>query len=82
VFHFRELERRGLVSASTGAALINVNDRLVALYDVRGRLVQAVRTPPGLYATRVEPQAFGLGNARNLLFVTFEDRELSTRSAS
>lgn len=81
VFHFRDLERRGLVNPATGVAFLQVNDRLAALYDRAGRLVQAVRTPPGLYATRVEPQSFGLGGARNLLFVTFEDRELSVRSA-
>jgi hypothetical protein len=82
VFHFRDLEQHGLVNPSTGAALLGVNDRLVAIYDLHGSLVQAIRTPPGLYATRVEPQSFGLGGARNLLIVTFEDREVSARSAS
>jgi len=82
VFHFRDLERGGLVNGSTGAALLQVNDRLVAIYDVAGRLVQAVRTPPGLYITQVQPQGFGIGRARNLLLVTFEDRELGVRSAS
>jgi hypothetical protein len=82
VFHFRDLEMRGLVNPATGAALLRVNDRLVALYDTSGDLVQSIRTPPGLYATQVQPQSFGLGRARNLLLVTFEDRETSVRGAA
>lgn len=82
VFHFRDLERMGLVDAATGAALVRVNDRLVAIHDLDGRLVQAVRTPPGLYAVEVQPQSFGLGRRRNLLLVTFEERELGLRGAA
>jgi hypothetical protein len=82
VFHFRDLEARGLVNPTTGAALLKVNDRLVAVHDRKGRLVQSIRTPPGLYATQVQPDSFGLGSARNLLLVTFEDREVSVRGAS
>ena len=82
VFHFADLERLGLVDAATGDALLRVNDRLVAIYDMAGNLVQAVRTPPGLYATEVQPQSFGLGGARNLLLVTLQSRELSVRGAA
>jgi hypothetical protein len=82
VFHFRDLERMGLVDASTSDALLRVNDRLAAIYDLAGRLVQAIRTPPGLYATEVQPQSFGLGLCRNLLLVTFEERELGPRGAA
>ncbi len=82
VFHFRELERMGLVDAATGDALLRVNDRLVAIRDLAGNLVQAIRTPPGLYATEVQPQSFGLGLCRNLLLVTFEERELGLRGGA
>ncbi|NVJ28865.1 hypothetical protein HUW62_47535, partial [Myxococcus sp. AM011] len=60
-----------------GDALIRPSDRLGALYDVTGALVQAVRTPPGLYVTEARPTGFGLHRRRprrNLLLVTFNDR--------
>jgi len=82
VFHFRDLERLRLVDAATGDALIRPNDRLAGLYDLGGRLVQTIRTPPGLYATQAQPRGFGLGRSRprrNLLLVTFEARQLAPR---
>ncbi len=82
VFHFRDLERMGLVDAASGDALLRVNDRLAAIHTLQGQLVQAIRTPPGLYATEVQPQSFGLGLSRNLLLVTFEERELAVRGAA
>lgn len=82
VFHFQDLERMGLVDEGTGDALVRVNDRLVAIRNMAGELVQAVRTPPGLYATEVQPQSFGLGLSRNLLLVTFEERELTARAGA
>ena len=76
VFHFRDLEQRGLVDPNTGDALLRVGDRLVAIRDRRtGELVQAVRTPPGLYLTEPQPE-FGLGGRRNLLIATFSERAL------
>ncbi|MBN2196402.1 MAG: hypothetical protein JW751_26550 [Polyangiaceae bacterium] len=83
VFHFRDLERLGLVDPDTGDALIRPSDRLGGLYDVEGRLVQAVRTPPGLYVTEARPIGFGLNRRRprrNLLLVSFQDRP-AARSA-
>jgi len=83
VFHFRDLERLGLVDPITGDALIRPSDRLGGLYDVEGQLVQAVRTPPGLYVTEARPIGFGLNRRRpqrNLLLVSFEDRP-AARSA-
>jgi hypothetical protein len=77
VFHFRDLERLGLVDAATGDALIRPSDRLGALYAQGGQLVQAVRTPPGLYVTEARPIGFGLYRrrpSRNLLLVSFQDR--------
>lgn len=82
VFHFRDLEGMGLVDPATGDALLRVNDRLVAIHDLAGNLVQAVRARPGLYATEVQPQSFGLGRARNLLIVRWEERELGGRGAT
>jgi hypothetical protein len=82
VFHFRDLERMGLVDVPTGEALLRINDRLVAIHRMDGVLVQAVRTPPGLYATEVQPQSFGLGLSRNLLLVTFDEREIAVRGAA
>lgn len=78
VFHFKDLERLGLVDAPTGDAHVRPGDRLGALYDTAGALVQAVRTPPGLYVAEARPIGFGLDRARprrNLLLVAFEDRQ-------
>jgi hypothetical protein len=82
VFHFRDLERMGLVDTATGEPLLRINDRLVAIHRMDGVLVQAVRTPPRLYATEVQPQSFGLGLSRNLLLVTFDEREVAVRGAA
>lgn len=82
VFHFRDLERMGLVDATTGDALIRKNDRLVAIRDYRTEaVIQSVTTPPGLYVTQALPRSYGLsGLSRNLLAVTFESREQSVRT--
>jgi hypothetical protein len=85
VFHFRDLERQGLVDAATGDALLGPGDRLGALYDVLGNLVQLVRTPPGLYITEARAAGFGLNRRRprrNLLIVTCEDRPQAPRRSS
>ena len=85
VFHFTDLEREGLVDAATGDALLRPGDRLSALHDTAGVLVQAVRTPPGLYATEARPIGFGLDLTRpqrNLLLVSFGDRALGTARAA
>jgi len=79
-FHFGDLERLGLVHTATGEALIRPGDRLGALFDRAERLVQTVRTPPGLYVTEARPTGFGLHRSRpsrNLLLVAFEDRQLA-----
>ena len=85
VFHFADLEREGLVDTATGDALVRPGDRLGGLYDRAGELVQAIRTPPGLYATEARPIGFGLNLARprrNLLLVTFGDRVVATGRVS
>lgn len=85
VFHFRDLERLGLVDVPSGEASIRPGDRLGALYDKAGTLVQAIRTPPGLYVTEARPIGFGLHRprpSRNLLLVAFEERQLASGRAA
>jgi hypothetical protein len=77
VFHFRDLERLGLVDLASGEARVRVGDRLGALLDRSGALVQRIRTPPGLYVTEARPIGFGLFRPRpqrNLLLATFQPR--------
>ena len=80
VFHFADLELFGLVDADNGEATIRVNDRLNAIKRIETEeLVQEFRIP--LFATSVMPRSFGLdGLERNLLVVSFEERELSVRA--
>jgi len=80
VFHFDDLEQLGLVDPTTGETLLRVGDRLVAIRDARsGELVQAIRTPPGLYLTEAQPQ-FQLGMRRTLLLASFNERALGARA--
>jgi len=82
VFDWRDLERTGLVDPSTGGALLRPGDRLVAIYDLAGRVVQVIRTPPGLYLTEARPIGFGLFRRRpqrRLLLATFHDRPQGLR---
>jgi len=77
IFHFTELEKRGLVD-SDGNPLIQIGDRLGALYNTRGQVVQSFPNPPGVYVTERRPIGFGLHSEapqRNLLAVRFDDRE-------
>lgn len=83
VFHFEDLERMDLVDSVTGDARLRVDDRLVAIRDFyTGEVVQAIRTPPGLYITEVQPQSFGLGLRRNLLFAIFNERALGPKGGA
>lgn len=76
VFHFRDLERLGLVDPETGVARITPNDRLVEIRSYCCKhLIQKIPSPPGLYATQAMPSSFTLGRSRNLLIVTFQERE-------
>ena len=78
VMHFKDLERLGLVDARTSEPLVAPGDRLAALYDRAGELVQAIRTPSGLYVTEARPIGWGLNvmrPRRNLLLVTFDARQ-------
>jgi len=83
VFHFNDLERLDLVNVDTGDALIRPGDRLGAIYDKQGKLIQRIRNPPGLYVKEARPIGFGLNMSnprRNLLLVTFTDRRQAARS--
>jgi hypothetical protein len=85
VFHFADLERLGLVDSATGDALIQVGDRLAAIRDLCGDLVQLVRDPPGAFVTEARPIGFGLGMLRpqrNFLLVTLEARRLGAGRVS
>jgi hypothetical protein len=82
LFHFRDLEHRGLVDAESGQPLIHPGDRLAGLYDAAGSLVFTVTNPPGLFVREARPLGFGLGRSRpqrNLLLVTLEDRQQAAR---
>lgn len=73
VLHFRDLERAGLVD-SAGNATLRVGDRLASIRDSRTKNV--VWTPrEELYCVEVQPNAFGIGRGRNLLFLFFQDRD-------
>ena len=77
--HYLELETRGLIDTD-GSPLIKVNDRLAAIRQTDGTLLRAFNSPQ-LFATQVQDRSFGLsGLRRNLLMVTFEERDNSTLS--
>lgn len=79
-FHFTDLESLGLIDTD-GSAYFKINDRLVSIYDSTGALVRDFTSAP-LYATQVQDRSFGLsGLGRNLLMVTFEQRDTSVLSA-
>jgi len=81
VFHFADLERLGLVDFDSGESLLRVGDRLAAIRELRtGALIQAVRTPPGLYLVEAQPE-FGLSGGRNLLMATFAERAVGLQGA-
>jgi hypothetical protein len=80
VFHFAELELRGLVDATGTALAPRVGDRLVSIHrSVDLALVQEVPNPPGLFCEQAQPRSHGLsGLHRNLLVCTFKERPTSS----
>lgn len=78
IFHFADLEQLGLVDIN-GRPSIHVNDRLVAIYTMDGRLVQQMPASPVMNATEITPLGFGLGGERNLLLVNFVAEMLSVK---
>ena len=83
VMHYRDLEVDGLLDSS-GKPLLRTGDRFVQVKHYRtGAVIEVIPNPPGLFVVQVRSGGFGLSSLeRNLLFVTFEERELSTRTAS
>lgn len=77
VLHFQTLERLGFIVKETGESIFRVTDKLVAIYSKCGALIQTMRPP--LYCTQVQPSSFGIGFSRNLLILTFENREQGAR---
>ena len=79
VFHYLDLETRSLVDTD-GSSLLKINDRLVAIRRNDGTLVADFSARP-LYVTQAQDRSFGLsGLQRNLLMLTFEERETSSLS--
>jgi hypothetical protein len=77
IFHFRDLEKMGLVD-DRGNARLRIGDRLAALYPLRGSCTEttAAWTPvEPVFAVEVQPNGFGIGLSRNLLFMFFESRD-------
>ena len=74
--HFKELEQRGMVSAD-GSTPFRLSDRLAAVYNKNGTLIQTIPNPPGLFCVEVQPRLDGLSGTRNLLRLSFEARTLS-----
>ncbi len=72
VCHYKDLERMGLVSSTTGQPLLQNELRLEAFYNKCGSLVEKVKKP--LFCNQVESSSYGLGHSRNLLLLYFEER--------
>jgi len=75
--HFDDLKRLGLVDGS-GAPTLRHGDRLGAINDRAGALVQTIANPPGLYLAEMKQESFGLSlraPKRRLLVMRFRDRQ-------
>jgi hypothetical protein len=73
VWAYKDLVALDLMTES-GEPLVRTNDRLVSIRDRQMRLIETIRTPPGLYVTEVLP-LFGIAQRRDLYIVSFEDRK-------
>ena len=74
ILHFRDLEARGLVDATTGRAVFLPNDRVESLYDRQGKLVRTYDNPQ-LFIVKVEDRGIGQGGKRNLCLLRVADRQ-------
>jgi hypothetical protein len=80
VLHMRDLERAALIDGATGRPLVRPGDRLGALYDRSGALVETFTA--GLFLVEATPLSYGLGLLRprpNLLLCSFLDRPQGIR---
>lgn len=75
VMHLQELEAEGYVDVSSGMVLFKPGDRINAIYDLRGVLVQTLPNPPGLFISEVMPASYGLGINRNLVVIKCASRK-------
>ncbi len=76
VAHFRDLELMGKVDAD-GTPSIRLGDRVSALEDIHGNVVQSFSDPPGLYVVAVRSSGFGIDMAnpkRNLCLIYLRER--------
>lgn len=71
-FHFRDLQRLGLVRAD-GRAKILVGVRMSKIEDKKGNVLFVFDEPDGMWVTAARPSGF-LGPSRNLWVVTFSPR--------
>lgn len=81
VFHYADLEAASLIDP-TGAPMLRKGDRLRRILHPRTEeLIVEFPDTPGLYAIRVADASFGLSSGtRNLLIVTYQDREQGVES--
>jgi hypothetical protein len=77
VVHYRSLEAAGMIDTD-GTAKIRIGDRLNAIYDRSGNLVQAITNQ--LFVVEAQPDSYGIGQSRNLLIVFFESRDMGMAS--
>lgn len=75
VIHYAELEAEGLVDA-LGRPRFRIGDKLTRILDPdTHEPIVVIPDPPGVYATEVNDQSFGLSSReRNLLYINFERR--------
>jgi hypothetical protein len=74
IWAVKDLEAMGLIVPGTGEPVVRPSDRLVSIRDKNMKMVQIVRTPPGLYVSEVRP-LWGIAQRRDLFVVSFEDRK-------
>lgn len=74
VMHFANLEALSLVDGTTGLCKIKKGDRLGALRQLDGTLIETIASPTGAFIIEAMP-IMGLAGMRNLLQVTFESRD-------
>lgn len=77
-FAFKDLERAGLIDASTKVAGIRVTAQLLGIYDRRGNLIYDM-SGDALMCTETRPLGF-LGSSVNLLVCTFPCREKGVKA--
>jgi hypothetical protein len=80
-----DLKRLGLLDPATGNPLLKIDDRCLGTWASCSAAKVAVEAllspaqgaidPPGFWATEIKPGGEGLGGSRNLIVMSFDDRE-------